>query len=76
MYLYKIPSDKNEQPEWFRERLAKAASDAGEQALGGGRSWVWEWNETYERKISIRDGCVNLMFEDEADYVWFSLGEL
>jgi hypothetical protein len=77
MYLYKIPSDKNEQPEWFRERLLKAVSCAEHpQSSWVDRSWVWEWNETYERKISIRAGAMNLVFNDEADYMWFILSEL
>lgn len=68
MYLYKIPSNKEDQPEWFRERLRKIRTID--------RLWVWNWNAEYDRKIVIRGGSANLIFEDEADFIWFSLSEL
>lgn len=71
MYLYKISRNRDEQPEWFRNRLQKVI--AQDRILD--RTWVWNWNDTYERKITIREGHVNLVFEDEKDFVWFSLSE-
>lgn len=72
MYLYRIPSMKEEQPEWFRSRLRKV----NEKAAGLGRNWLWHWNDMFDRKVIIRDGAVNLVFNDESDFVWFSLREL
>lgn len=74
MYLYKIPSENH--PEWFKERVAKVLSGDSWRPFGGDRSWIWKWNDTYERKISIRNGAVNIVFDDEADYMWFILSEL
>lgn len=72
MYMYQIPADREQQPEWFRSRLRKVIAE--DRPLD--RTWVWNWNDTYERKISIRNGCVNLVFNDESDYMWFILSEL
>jgi hypothetical protein len=72
MYLYAIPRDATQQPEWFRTRLRRAVPE--DWPLD--RTWVWNWNDIYERKITIRDGSVNLVFNDEADYMWFILSEL
>ncbi len=70
MYIYKIPANRDEQPEWFRNRCTKFKEEGR-----FGRNWIWDWNDTYDRKITIRGGSVNLIFEDEADFVWFSLSE-
>ena len=72
MYLYRIPTSREEQPDWFRNRLKKVIAE--DRVLD--RTWVWNWNDTYDRKITIREGFVNLVFEDESDFVWFSLSEL
>jgi hypothetical protein len=69
MYLYKIPVEKDQQPEWFRARLRKIIAPLD-------RSWVWNWNDTYDRKITIREGHIHIVFENEQDYMWFILKEL
>lgn len=74
MYLYKIPAEN--QPVWFHERVEKVLSDDDWRRYGGPRSWIWQWNDTYERKITVKNGEVNLVFNDEADYMWFILSEL
>lgn len=70
-YLYRIPSNREEQPEWFLIRLNKIKPETGWD-----RTWVWDWNDTYKHKISIRNGAANLVFEDEKEYTWFILQEL
>jgi len=72
MYLYKIPAEKDQQPEWFRDRLRKII--APDRILD--RGWVWNWNDTYDRKITIREGHIHIVFENEQDYMWFILKEL
>lgn len=74
MYLCKISTTVDQQPEWFRSRLLKVLDDY--RVINRDQSWVWVWNETYDRKICIKEGAIQLVFENEQDYFWFSLGEL
>ena len=76
MYLYKIPAEKDQQPEWFRARLRKIIAPLVIAPLDRSWSWVWNWNDTYDRKITIREGHIHIVFENEQDYMWFILKEL
>jgi len=71
MYYYKVPKDHNQQPEWFRNRFDKIINTEGVFY----RAWVCHWNDTYDQKITIREGQVHIVFDREEDYVWFILRE-
>jgi len=69
MYYYKVPADHNQQPEWFRNRLRKVIATDSVVDL----TWVWNWNNTYDQKITFRDGQVHIVFDREEDFAWFLL---
>ena len=71
MYYYKVPKDHNQQPEWFRNRLRKVI--ATDRVLD--RTGVWNWNDTYDQKITIREGQVHIIFDREEDLTLFILRE-
>lgn len=71
MYYYKVPKDHDQQPEWFRHLLRKVI--ATDRVLD--RTWVWNWNDTYDQKITIREGQVHIIFDREEDLTLFILRE-
>lgn len=72
MYHYNISLNREEQPEWFRTRLARIIAED----IPYNRTWLWNWNDTYEYKLSIREGKLYLVFEQEQDMIMFILKEV
>jgi hypothetical protein len=65
-YFVKFPSENK--PEWFLDRLADVKAENGYDT-----PWLWAWNKTYAQKVSVREGYINLEFENEQDYTYFLL---
>ena len=65
-YRVKFPTENK--PEWFLERLADVKAENVND-----KPWLWAWNKTYDQKVSVREGYINLEFENEQDYIYFLL---
>lgn len=66
-YLVSFPTEGK--PKWFNDRYDDLIHNWN-------RPWTWTWNEAYQHKVSIRNGMINLVFENEQEYTWFILKEL
>lgn len=71
MYYYKIPKEKEQWTEWFQKCHRKILAE--DRVLD--RTWIWEWNDTYDQKITIREGQLHIVFDREEDLVLFILRE-
>jgi hypothetical protein len=66
-YFASFPNENK--PKWFTDRLVSLPWYYD-------KPWTWVWNDTYDNRVRIRSGKIELEFTDEAAYTWFILKEL